>query len=195
MNDHGAPLNSLRNIWTSYLKTRLSCAYDLSKLHDSIKFESAFRSSSIFYFDEITSISEVFTSSKSKKSYFYATFTTETTRITASAVCKFTLDQIMDSFHGDYKYNTENSPNNKEDEQEQAQNSIPFPRPSECKNKLTYQHLIFTRKNVQMKNEVLSEALIIESSASNRFTSIDVDFEAKSFDGKHESDVLFIGTG
>ena len=162
-------------------------------MSDSIKFESAFRSSSLFYFDEITSMSEVFTSLKSKKSYFYATFTTEYSGITASAVCKFTLDQIMESFHGDYKYNAENSVSNKEDQEQQ--NSIPYPRPSECKNKLTYQHLMFTRKNIRMKNEVISEALVVESSASNRFTSIDVDFEAKSSDGKQESDVLFLGTG
>ena len=35
--------------------------------------------------------------------YFYGVFTTSKYSITASAVCMFTMDQIMSAFHGDYK--------------------------------------------------------------------------------------------
>jgi hypothetical protein len=54
LNDPGAPLNSLRNIWTSYLKSRLSCVYDASK-GNHLEFDSLFQSNSkLFYFNEIS---------------------------------------------------------------------------------------------------------------------------------------------
>lgn len=59
LNDQGAALNSLRNIWTTYLKTRLSCVYDTAKSvndESSFKFEPTFQSSTLFYFDELSKL-------------------------------------------------------------------------------------------------------------------------------------------
>ena len=114
--------------------------------------------------------------------YFYGVFTTSKYSITASAVCMFTMDQIMSAFHGDYKSKSTTS-------EQIKTNSIPKPRPSECPSKLTYQHLIFSRKNFVMENEILSEALIVETASQSRFLSIDTDFNFKK-----NNDVLFIGT-
>ncbi|RNA40880.1 Semaphorin [Brachionus plicatilis] len=55
-NDRGAPLNSLRNIWTTYLKSKLSCTHNTATnspfSHESLS--PTFKKSSIFYFDEIS---------------------------------------------------------------------------------------------------------------------------------------------
>ena len=131
-------------------------------------------------------MSELFTSkakdSNKLISYFYAAFTTSKTTVTASAICMFTMDQIMGSFHSDYK-------------QKQTLLKVPTPRPSECPRKLTYQHLVFSRKNILMENEISSEALVIETSRNSRFVSIDVDFGVTNYQNKVTSDVLFVGTG
>jgi len=62
LNDQGAALNSLRNIWTTYLKTRFSCAYDTSKSADQegfFKFDPTFQTSTLFYFDELSNRLEI----------------------------------------------------------------------------------------------------------------------------------------
>lgn len=114
-------------------------------------------------------------------SYFYAVFTTSKYSVTASAICKFSLEQIMQSFHGDYKHRQSSSP-------------IPNPRPSHCPNKLTYQHLVFSRKHILMENSVESEALIVETSQNNRFMSLDVDYQVSNYNEKSKSDVILVGT-
>ena len=146
-------------------------------------------------------MSSLFSSTKNNKTvtYFYATFTTESKRITASAVCLFTMDQIMNSFHGNYKsksfgqqneHKLKNRPYNEEQHE-----AVPKPRPSQCPNKLTYHHLIFSRKNVLMEKEIISEALIVESTEKSRFSSIDVEYEVdRREDNKITNDVLFVGT-
>lgn len=56
LNDPGAPLNSIRNIWTTYLKSRLSCVHDATKSSNGA-FEEAFKfqaSSKLFQFNEIS---------------------------------------------------------------------------------------------------------------------------------------------
>ncbi len=89
------------------------------------------------------------------------------------------MDQIMSAFHGDYKLKSSG-----------IDQTVPKPKPSECPSKLTYQHLIFSRKNFVMENEILSNALIVETASQSRFLSIDVQYEAKK-----NIDMLFVGTG
>lgn len=122
---------------------------------------------------------------KNGKEYFYAVFTTSFNSITASAICKFDMDQIMDSFHGDYKFKSKENFDFGEN-YNRFKKSVPNPRPSQCPNELTYQHLVFSRKNFIMNKEIVSEAIVVESSVSDRFTSIDVEFGPK--------DILFVGT-
>lgn len=61
LNDRGASLNSLRNIWTTYLKSRLVCVHDLSRYRKSTptatiieQMNTLDESASIFQFDEIS---------------------------------------------------------------------------------------------------------------------------------------------
>ena len=82
-------------------------------------------------------MSELFTSTQNNKTvtYFYAIFTKESKQITASAVCLFTMDQIMNSFHGDYKSKPLTQPNeyklkSRQYNEEQQQEAVPKPRPS-----------------------------------------------------------------
>ncbi len=127
-------------------------------------------------------MSELFTQKVSgtntTNTYFYAVFTTSQYAVSASAICKFSLDQLLASFHADYS-NTNGQP----------LSEIPHPRPSSCPAKLTYQHLIFSRKNTMMANDVQSEALVVETARTSRFTSIDVDFNSND-----NRDMIYIGT-
>ena len=104
----------------------------------------------------------------------------------------------MNSFHGDYKSKPFTPPNEyklkSRQYNEEQQEAVPKPRPSQCPNKLTYHHLVFSRKNVLMENEIFSEALIVESTEKSRFSSIDVEYEVKSGVNKMTNDVLFVGT-
>lgn len=61
LNDPGAPLNSLRNIWTTYLKTQLSCVYNPAKSKASRastdeEYEDGDESANepLFFFDELS---------------------------------------------------------------------------------------------------------------------------------------------
>lgn len=100
----------------------------------------------------------------------------------------------MDSFNGNYKSKSFTQ-NDYDSSSSKSQNYVPNPRPSQCPNTLTYQHLIFARKNFIMEKEILSQALIIETSVSDKFMSINVDFEVKSKNNQTKSDIIFIGTG
>jgi len=104
------------------------------------------------------------------------------------------MDQIMNSFHGDYK-SKQSAKQSFNEQQQQQQESVPKPRPSQCPKKLTYHHLIFSRKNFLMENEIVSEALIVESAETGRFSSIDVDYEVTSKKNtKLVNDHLYVGT-
>ena len=72
--------------------------------------------------------------------------------------------------------------------------SVPIPRPSQCPDSLTYQHIVFSRKNVAMQNEIVSEAIFVESLSPNRYNSIAVDYEVKNRQN-NANDVIFVGTG
>ena len=56
LNDRGAPLNSLRNIWTTYLRSKLSCTHspDTNSPLNQESLNPTFKKSSIFYFNEIS---------------------------------------------------------------------------------------------------------------------------------------------
>jgi hypothetical protein len=125
--------------------------------------------------------------------------------ITASAVCLFDMNQLMGAFGGKYKAKTSLSPASASSSlsdpgtstiNSREQDNIPKPRPNECPDRLTYQHLVFSRKNVAMESEARSEAIVVETSTKSRFVSIDVDFNVRNRSSvTHHTDVLFVGTG
>lgn len=105
----------------------------------------------------------------------------------------------MGSFHGPYyrgKHHHRHAGANAGAEPELVdQPDVPEPRPSQCPSKLTYQHLIFARKNFVMERDVQSEALVVETARESQFVSIHVDYQVGNRDNSSKVDVLFVGTG
>ncbi|XP_050423929.1 semaphorin-1A [Adelges cooleyi] len=180
-NDRGGP-QQLKNRWTSYLKSRLNC---------SVPGEFP------FYFNEIQSATDLVQGNYGGKPYqmMYGVFTTPVNSITGSAVCAFSLADVLDSFEGEFKeQNYMNSnwlpvPGSK----------VPDPRPGQCANDsrtLPDLTLNFIKSHSLMDEAVRSfyrQPIIIRTSVNYRFTVIAVDPQVKAIDGK-TYDVLFIGT-
>ncbi|CAB0009533.1 unnamed protein product [Nesidiocoris tenuis] len=114
--DKGGP-HQFWDRWTSLIKARLNCSVP---------------GDYPFYFDEIQSTSDivdsVYNSTPSK--LIYGIFTTPTNAIGGSAICAFSMDDIMKTFDGAFK------------EQESMNsnwlrvppNKVPHPRPGQCVN-------------------------------------------------------------
>ncbi|KAH1007286.1 hypothetical protein HUJ04_004543 [Dendroctonus ponderosae] len=115
-NDRGGP-HRFRNRWTSFLKSRLNC---------SVTGEFP------FYFNEIQSTTELIDGKYGDVSaqLIYGTFTTPPNSISGSAVCAFSLQEITDTFEGNFKeqaaINTNWLP--------VISNKVPDPRPGQCHN-------------------------------------------------------------
>lgn len=88
-NDRGGP-HRFRNRWTSFLKSRLNC---------SVSGEFP------FYFNEIQSSTELIEGQYGDVSaqLVYGTFSTPFNSISGSAVCAFSLQDITDTFEGNFK--------------------------------------------------------------------------------------------
>ncbi|XP_067002986.1 semaphorin-1A [Anabrus simplex] len=179
--DRGGP-HRFRNRWTSFLKSRLNCS-----VHGDFP----------FYFNEIQSTTELIegTYGSITAQLIYGVFTTPPNSISGSAVCAFSLQDITDTFEGNFK--------------EQAQlNSnwlpvqsvkVPDPRPGQCVNDsrtLPDLTLNFIKTHSLMDESVPSffgQPVVIRTSFHYRFTQIAVDPQIKTPGGK-PYDVLFIGT-
>ncbi|XP_044736328.1 semaphorin-1A isoform X2 [Chrysoperla carnea] len=179
--DRGGP-HRFRNRWTSFLKSRLNCSV-------SGDFP--------FYFNEIQSTTELIDGEYGGTSaqLIYGTFTTPPNSISGSAVCAFSLQDISDTFEGNFK-------------EQAALNSnwlpvqsvkVPDPRPGLCHNDsrtLPDLTLNFIKQHSLMDESVPSffgQPIIIRTSFHYRFTQIAVDPQVKVPGGK-TYDVLFIGT-
>lgn len=102
----------------------------------------------------------------------------------------------MGSFHGPYYRGNRHHRHGSNAEPEVVdQQDVPEPRPSHCPSKLTYQHLIFARKNFVMEQDVESEAIVVETARESQFVSIHVDYQVSNRDNTSKVDVLFVGTG
>ncbi|PNF14608.1 hypothetical protein B7P43_G12123 [Cryptotermes secundus] len=179
--DRGGP-HRFRNRWTSFLKSRLNCSVT---------------GDFPFYFNEIQSTTELIEGiyGSVTAQLIYGVFTTPPNSISGSAVCAFALQDITDTFEGNFK--------------EQAQlNSnwlpvqsakVPDPRPGQCVNDsrtLPDLTLNFIKTHSLMDESVPSffhQPIVIRTSFHYRFTQIAVDPQIKTPGGK-AYDVLFIGT-
>lgn len=179
--DRGGP-HRFRNRWTSFLKSRLNC---------SVTGEFP------FYFNEIQSTTELIEGQYGDVSaqLIYGTFTTPSNSISGSAVCAFSLQDIADTFEGNFK-------------EQEALNAnwlpvqsskVPDPRPGACHNDsrtLPDLTLNFLKSHSLMDESVPSffgQPIVIRTSFHYRFTQIAVDPQVKVPGGK-TYDVLFIGT-
>lgn len=179
--DRGGP-HRFRNRWTSFLKSRLNCSV---------------QGDFPFYFNEIQSTTELIegTYGSTNAQLIYGVFTTPPNSISGSAVCAFSLQDITDTFEGDFK------------EQEAltsnwlpvVSSKVPDPRPGQCVNDsrtLPDLTLNFIKTHSLMDESVPSffkQPIVIRTSFHYRFTQIAVDPQIKTPGGK-AYDVLFIGT-
>ncbi|XP_077284317.1 semaphorin 1a isoform X2 [Arctopsyche grandis] len=183
--DKGGP-HRFRHRWTSFLKSRLNCSVP---------------GDFPFYFNEIQSTTDIVEGEYGGTAahLVYGTFTTPPNSISGSAVCAFSLQDISDTFEGNFKEQTGINTN------WLAVNSakVPEPRPGSCRedsSNLPDQTLNFIRAHPLMDESVPSffgEPIVVISALSSpfsyRFTQISVDPQVKTPGGK-TYDVLFIGT-
>ncbi|XP_071446082.1 semaphorin-1A-like isoform X8 [Hetaerina americana] len=179
--DKGGP-HQFGDRWTSFLKSRLNCSVP---------------GDYPFYFNEIQSTSEIIEGNYGdrKAKLIYGVFTTPINSISGSAVCAFTMEDILDSFEGPFK------------EQETMNSNwlavpvtkVPEPRPGQCVN--DSRTLPDVTVNFVKSHGLMDEAVpaffglpvVIRISMQYRFTMIAVDPQVRTSDGK-AYDVLFIGT-
>lgn len=180
--DRGGGQARFKSLWTSFLKSRLNC---------SVPGEYP------FYFDEIQSTTDVITGVYGDKTHelIYAVFTTPSNSIPGSAVCAFSMRDILDTFEGAFK------------EQENMNSNwlpvkpfeVPDPRPGSCvedSQTLPEDNINFAKSHSLMDEAVagfFGRPLIMKASFEYRFSKIAVDPQVTFLDGK-TVDVLFIAT-
>ena len=177
-NDEGGS-NRFRNRWTSFLKTRLNC---------SVPGEYP------FYFDEIQSTSNFFPDPRDDQ-IFYAVFTTSPNSILGSAVCRFSLNNLDESFSGDFK-NQERVNSNW---LPMSSGQVPSPRPGQCTNDSTSipeTSLHFIKNNCLMDQSVKSRPnspVFIKFGDGELLTKIAAQRGVSDINGIVH-DVLYLGT-
>ncbi|KAG5329524.1 SEM1A protein, partial [Acromyrmex charruanus] len=179
--DKGGP-HAFSDRWTSFLKARLNC---------SVPGEYP------FYFNEIQSTSDVTDGRYAGKSarLVYGVFTTPVNSIGGSAICAFSMDNILEVFQGAFKeQETINS-----NWLRVLQEKVPEPRPGACVNDsrtLPDITVNFVKAHPLMDDAVqsyFSLPVITKTSFNYRFTKVAVDPQVKALDGK-AYDILYIGT-
>ncbi|XP_065211719.1 semaphorin-1A isoform X2 [Planococcus citri] len=179
--DRGGP-HRFRNRWTSFLKSRLNC---------SVSGEFP------FYFNEIQSTSDWIVGNYSghEAHLVYGVFTTPANSITGSAICAFSLQDVSDTFEGNFKEQSELNSN----WLPVMSSKVPDPRPGQCVNDsrtLPDLTLNFIKMHSLMDEAVPSyfkQPLFIRTAADHRFTHITVDPQIKTV-GNKAYDVIFVGT-
>uniref|UniRef100_A0A1B0D2H2 Uncharacterized protein n=1 Tax=Phlebotomus papatasi TaxID=29031 RepID=A0A1B0D2H2_PHLPP len=179
--DKGGP-HRFRNRWTSFLKSRLNCSMP---------------GDFPFYFNEIQSASNLIEGryGHTNSKLIYGVFTTPPNSIPGSAVCAFSLQDIADTFEGNFKeqsgINSNWLPVNSA--------KVPDPRPGSCHNDsrtLPDLTLNFIKTHSLMDENVpafFGQPILIRTSTMYRFTQIAVDPQIKTPGGK-TYDVIFVGT-
>lgn len=189
--DTGGP-NRAKNLWTSFLKARLNCSVP---------------GDYPFYFDEIQAVSHLIEGQyghgaiennieeDKKDAILYASFSTAPNAIGGSAVCAFRLRQISDAFGGAFKEQRDMSAN----WLPVPDHKVPQPRPGTCSNdtkSLPDSYINFVKKHSLMDDSVppfFGSPILIRTGLISRFTSIAVDPQVGTTDGK-TFDVIFVGT-
>lgn len=181
-NDRGGPY-TLSKSWTSFLKTRLNC---------SVPGEYP------FYFDEIqatSSIIEAIEGSQNGSDLIYAVFTTSINAIPGSAICAFSLDDILTAFEGRFKSQKDSNSNWIPI---QAEN-LPEPRPGLCvddSRTLSTTSVNFVKNHPLMETAVpalYGRPLLTKVTLDHRLTSIVIDANVSGLDKKLYN-VIYAGT-
>ncbi|XP_031787885.1 semaphorin-1A isoform X1 [Nasonia vitripennis] len=179
--DKGGP-HAFGDRWTSFLKARLNCSVP---------------GDYPFYFNEIQSTSDVTEGvyNESHAQLIYGVFTTPVNSIGGSAVCAFSMSDVLQVFQGAFK------------EQETINSNwlrvltekVPEPRPGACVNDsrtLPDITVNFVKSHPLMDDAVqtfFGMPVVTKVTYNYRFTKVAVDPQVKALDGKLY-DVLYIGT-
>ncbi|XP_055530675.1 semaphorin-1A isoform X2 [Wyeomyia smithii] len=180
-NDKGGP-HPLNDRWTSFLKARLNC---------SIPGDYP------FYFDEIQSTTKTINGIYGGQSnqIIYAIMTTPENAIGGSAVCAFSIQDILDTFEGPFKSQRDSHSN----WLQVPQSQVPEPRPGKCvddSRTLPKASVNFVKMNTLMDMPVQSlhsRPVFTRVSLLYRLSAITVDSQVKALDGTTH-DVVFVGT-
>jgi len=169
------------NFWTSFVKARLNC---------SIPGDYP------FYFNEIQATSNIINGKYrgNDTQILYAIFTTPPNSIGGSALCAFSMDEIMASFDGSFKEQSSLNSNWLAVPAPQ----ISEPRPGTCvddSRTLPDASVNFIKAHPLMDKAVPSfkEPLLFRLNLKNYYTAIAVDPQVKMLNGSMY-DVIFIGT-
>ena len=177
-NDEGGS-HKFRNRWTTFIKARVNC---------SIPGEYP------FYFNEIQSTTGLIQDSNGDQ-VIYAVFTTPSNSIPGSAICKFTLADITNSFAGTFKGQSSSNSN----WLPLPPSSVPSSRPGQCYNQssnLSESSLHFIKNNCLMDKAVHSRPTLpvfIATGEEKKLTKIAVHCGVKDLEG-NMYDILYAGT-
>ncbi|XP_055922508.1 semaphorin-1A isoform X2 [Eupeodes corollae] len=180
-NDRGGPY-TLSKSWTSFLKTRLNC---------SVPGEYP------FYFNEIQATSGIIEASEGTNgiALIYAVFTTPTNAIPGSAICAFSLDDILAAFEGRFKSQKDSTSNWLPIQLE----NVPEPRPGLCvddSRTLSSTSVNFVKNHPLMETAVptlYGRPLLTKVTMDHRLTSIVIDENVSALD-KTVYNVIYAGT-
>ena len=177
-NDEGGS-HTFTNRWTTFLKTRINCSVP---------------GDYPFYFNEIQSTTDFFFHSGASQ-FFYAVFTTPENSIPGSAICRFSMDDLLQSFDSDFQ--------NQESANSHwlplAPSQVPSPRPGKCYNQsssVPESSLHFIKNHCLMEKAVSSNPsmpVFIRSSDSELLTKMAIHPGVSDLHG-NLYDILFVGT-
>ncbi|XP_029633107.1 semaphorin-1A isoform X3 [Octopus sinensis] len=180
-------LRSLGGIWTTFYKARLNC---------SIPGEFP------FYFNEVEHATNVLSgnhvsSRKFDKSHdiFYAIFNTPENSAPASAVCAFSMKQVIKTFKGRFKGQKSAGHN----WLPVSKDETPNPHPEACQQnskRIDDETLNFIKSHPLMNDAVPSlgdQPILVYTGFNYRFTRVAVHPQYQAVDGR-KYDILFIGT-
>uniref|UniRef100_A0A182NJT2 Sema domain-containing protein n=1 Tax=Anopheles dirus TaxID=7168 RepID=A0A182NJT2_9DIPT len=180
-NDKGGPY-PFQDRWTSFLKARLNC---------SIPGEYP------FYFDELQATTNAISGTYGgvANKIIYGIMTTPENAIGGSAVCAFSVADIMEAFEGPFKAQRDIHSN----WLQVPPSSVPEPRPGRCvddSRTLPKALVNFVKTNNLMDSSVRSlhsRPVFTRVSLYYRLSAIAVDPQVKALDG-NRYDVIFVGT-
>ncbi|KAI5707479.1 hypothetical protein M8J77_003340 [Diaphorina citri] len=179
--DKGGP-HHFGDRWTTFLKSRLNCSVP---------------GDYPFYFDEIQATSDIVQGEYggAYDELVYGVFNTPVNSIGGSAICAFSMRQLMATFDGEFKEQDGMNAN----WLPVPQSKVPEPRPGTCVNDsrtLPDQTVNFVKTHSLMNSAVpsyFSHPVSIKVSWASKYSAIAVDPQVRSLSG-NTYDVIFVGT-
>ncbi|XP_055317314.1 semaphorin-1A [Sitodiplosis mosellana] len=208
-NDRGGP-SPFRERWTSYLKTRLNCStpgdfpFYFDELQGTTSIIDGLYQTALNQKQQIRNYHTHSRAEDSEKSgqkglkpssLIYAVFTTPQNAIPGSAVCAFQIDDIIDTFEGNFKGQKDATSN----WLPIPPSEVPEPRPGKCvddSRDLPMRTVNFVKMHTLMESSVpalYGRPVLTRVTSKHRFTAIATDAQVEALNGD-KYDIIFIGT-